>query len=162
MIISLRLLSVHVSSVDINITRIIYSQLSVVVALSFFIYLVSFFLLERFQLKFAGGVTVGIFSITWTCLIALTSKVMNRIRFGLQHPSGSKDNGSGSKSSSGVAKRKFREKLEKYCTLNAVFGLSLCIFQVLSYSINNWITDEIPAALINIGFDVSCWGVAYW
>ena len=128
------------------------------VAVSFFIYLVSFFLLERFQLKFAGAVTVGIFSFTWTCLIVLTTKVLKRIQGTLDAKA---EEGRRGKSSSTIAKRKFREKLQKYCRLNVVFGLSLCLFQVLSYSINIWITEDIPAALINIGFDVSCLGVAY-
>ena len=45
-------------------------------ALSFFTYLLSFFLLERFGLDSAGGVTVGIFAFTWACLIVATTKEM--------------------------------------------------------------------------------------
>ena len=127
-------------------------------AFSFFIYLRAFFILERFELQNAGGVTVGVFAVTWAGLIVLTNKEMQIIQRGLA----SKLRNDGVKSKTiDDAKEKFRQKLRTYCVVNGIFGTSLCIFQVLSYSINVLITEDIPAAAINIGFDVSCLGVAY-
>ena len=51
-------------------------------------------------------------------------------------------------------------RLQKYEKLNTRFGILLCVFQVLTSTINVWITEEVPALLINLGFDISCLGVA--
>ena len=132
------------------------SSLAAVVVFSFFVYLMAFFILERFKLKNAGAVTVAIFAITWAGLIALTTKEMKSMQRNLKS-----NKGRSSMVTSDNGKEKFRQKLRIYCRINGIFGTLLCIFQILCYSINVWITDDIPATIINIGFDLSCLGVAY-
>ena len=133
------------------ILHIVSSGLSVVVAVSFFIYLLSFFLLERFELDFAGTVTVGIFSVTWACLIiATTFELLGMQRKIRQFQENNND-----------SRLKFSERLRNYCRLNIVFGLVLCTLQVLAYNINIWFKDEIVATCINGVSDISCLGVAY-
>ena len=47
-----------------------------------------------------------------------------------------------------------------YAKMNFGFGIPACIFQVLTYSIRIWIIDDVTAALVSLGFDISCVGVA--
>ena len=50
--------------------------------------------------------------------------------------------------------------LINYAKLNLYFGLPACILHVCAYLINIWIKDDIPAALVSLGFDISCVGVS--
>ena len=50
--------------------------------------------------------------------------------------------------------------LVKYAKVNLIVGIPACILQAFTYSINTVITDDVTAAVVSIGFDVSCVGVA--
>ena len=135
----------------------------------------AFFLLERFELDYAGGVTVGVFSVTWIGLIQLTNMEMKNISRSLSNSKGSnnglkssqvksKTKGGGSSKSTPMplsSREKFAIRLKRYAKINTFFGSLLCVFQVLSYNINTWFTDDLSAAGMNLGFDISCIGVAY-
>ena len=127
----------------------------------------AFFLLERFELDYAGGVTVGVFSVTWIGLIQLTNMEMKSVSKSLTGNSAagsSRDarGPSGRRSTAAVSSRQnFARRLKRYAQVNTLFGTLLCIFQVLSFNINTLFKDDISSAAMNLGFDVSCFGVAY-
>ena len=125
------------------------STLAVVVVMSFVTYLMSFFLLERFGLNYAGGVTVSVFAFTWSCLIVMTTREMQTIRSKI-----------GVKAAATPQSSNLKSRLLRYCQVNVFFGSMLCVFHVLRYMINSWFTDDISASLVNIGFDTACLGVA--
>ena len=58
------------------------------------------------------------------------------------------------------AAMRMSRRLEKYAKINTRFGILLCVFQVLVGMINTWFNEEVSASLINLGFDITCLGVA--
>ena len=60
-----------------------------------------------------------------------------------------------------AGRQRFGRRIRNYCVVNVIFGLLLCVFQVLTFMINEWFKDEFSATLVNIGFDLSCLGVSY-
>ena len=57
--------------------------------------------------------------------------------------------------------QKFARRMRNYCVVNIIFGVMLCVFQMLAYMINTWFQDEFSATLINLAFDISCFGVSF-
>ena len=98
----------------------------------------------------AGGATVGIFSVTWATLILGTTYELTVTSRQVI-----------SKEKSDPGRQRFGRRIKNYCAINIVFGLLLCVCQVLAYNINIWFEDESTATLINVTFDVSCLGIAY-
>ena len=114
-------------------------------------YLLSFFLLDvNVEFTSAGAVTVGIFSVTWTCLIIGTSYELSNTSRQVV-----------SKEKLDPARQRFSRRIRNYCVINIVFGMLLCVFQVLAFMIDTWFKDEMSAILINAVFDLSILGVSY-
>ena len=128
-----------------------YRILSIVVGTSFLLYLVCYFILRRFNLNYAENVTYFIFSMVWFGMLIFQTKEL--LGFRRQLLKFFKDD---------VDAQQVNMHLFNYCRMNILFGLGLCVTQVLTYFIDVIFNDEISASVVNICFDITCIGTASW
>ena len=128
-----------------------YRILSIVVGTSFLLYLVCYFILQRFSLNYAENVTYFIFSMVWFGMLIFQTKEL--LGFRRQLLKFFKDD---------VDAQQVNMHLFNYCRMNILLGLGLCVTQVLTYFIDVIFNDEISASMVNICFDITCIGTASW
>ena len=120
------------------------------VLFSFFVYLMSYFLFERLKiLNLVDLISAFVFSLLWLALIITVTRDLVNINKRLTKFF-----------SNDAAAMTVAHHLSGYVKINLLFGIPCCIFQVSVYSVNIWINDDIPAALVSLGYDLSCMGVA--
>ena len=125
-----------------------YRTLGIVVTLSFFFYLLTFFIFQRVGWEEAVDRVSGfLFSLLWFILIMNTTHNLVFIRKQLN--TFFKTDG---------AAQKVSKHLLGYCEISFCFGIPLCIFQALSFWINHWFVDDISATIVNYAYDISCLG----